>query len=259
MKIHFAYILSLTILLFISCKDEKSTPEINVNYDKEIKENNYDFEDLVDLSLDSLRIKRNEVYAKRGYKFKSAELNNYFNKFDWYSPSHDDVRSMLTEIDKENIRKVIKAEKIKKNELVYSNTQKVIKPNASLTQIKMTEIGGVYHLPVKINGSEMFFILDTGASSISISMAEALFLVKNYKLLKEDLKGTAEFTDATGSISEGRIINLKEVVIGDIVLQNVEASVVNNLEAPLLLGQSALTKLLKFEIDYENEMLIIKN
>ena len=122
-------------------------------------------------------------------------------------------------------------------------------PNNGETIIKMKKNNGVYEIPTEINGIPMYFIFDTGAGLISISSTEASFLYKQGKLAKDDIIGTANFSDANGDISEGTIIILKTVKIGDRVLENIEASVVNNLNAPLLFGQSALEKFGKISID----------
>lgn len=58
------------------------------------------------------------------------------------------------------------------------------------------------------------------------------------------------FTDANGGILEGTIINLKTVKLDNKTLEDVEASVVHNLSAPLLMGQSALENFGKISIDY---------
>src|SRR5690606_3829510 len=115
--------------------------------------------------------------------------------------------------------------------------------------VKMEKKGGVFHVPVKINGAEMVFILDTGAGIVSISATEALFLYKQGTLTDEDFLGKVNFIDATGNISEGTVINLKTVTIGDRTLTNIPASVVHNLHAPLLLGQSVLEEFGKIQID----------
>lgn len=117
------------------------------------------------------------------------------------------------------------------------------------TIVKMEKINGVYQIPVEVNGVKMFFIFETGASIISISETEANFLWKQGKLTKDDIKGTANFSDANGDISEGTIIVLSTVKIGDRLLKNIEASVVHNLNAPLLFGQSALSEFGKISID----------
>lgn len=117
------------------------------------------------------------------------------------------------------------------------------------TVVKMEKINGVYQIPVEVAGVKMFFIFDTGASIISISETEANFLWKQGKLTMDDIKGTANFSDANGDISEGTIIVLSTVKIGDRILKNIEASVVHNLNAPLLFGQSALSEFGKISID----------
>lgn len=117
------------------------------------------------------------------------------------------------------------------------------------TVVKMQKMGGVYYIPVEVDGVNMRFIFDTGASTISISEVEAVYLYKQGVLTQQDIKGKANFSDANGNISEGTVINLKTVRIGDRTLKNVEASVVHNLKAPLLFGQSALEKFGKISID----------
>jgi len=136
-----------------------------------------------------------------------------------------------------------------------TNTENNHRRSNGTNTVKMEKQNGVYMIPVYINGIRMYFIFDTGASLISISSTEAMFLYKQGKLTSEDIKGTANFTDANGDVSEGTIIILREVKIGNKVLTNVEASVVNNLEAPILMGQSALEKFGKISIDYrKNEI-----
>jgi aspartyl protease family protein len=120
----------------------------------------------------------------------------------------------------------------------------------SKTTIKMTKRSGVYFIPCKINGSEMEFIFDTGASDITMSQTEALFLYKQGKLTDDDFLGTQQYQIANGNVEEGTIIKLETVEIGNRKLYNVQASIMHNLQAPLLLGQSALNKFGKISIDY---------
>jgi aspartyl protease family protein len=116
--------------------------------------------------------------------------------------------------------------------------------------IKMRKESGVYHVPCVINGTEMEFIFDTGASDITMSLTEAKFLYKQGKLTDDDIRGTHQYQIADGSIHEGIVVILRKVEIGNRVLQNVEASIMDNEDAPLLLGQSALSKFGKVSIDY---------
>lgn len=117
--------------------------------------------------------------------------------------------------------------------------------------VKMVqEGGGVYKIPVIVNGAQMKFIFDTGAGMISISTTEALFLYKQGTLTEEDYIGEQNFQYANGDIRPGMVVRLRTVQIGNKTLENIEASIVDNEDAPLLLGQSALEKFGKISIDY---------
>lgn len=116
--------------------------------------------------------------------------------------------------------------------------------------VKMKKEGGVYMVPVEINGVSMDFIFDTGASDITMSLAEALFLYRQNKLSDSDFRGLRQYQIADGSIAEGTIVILKSVKIANRTLNNVEASIVHNLDAPLLMGQSALSRFGRITIDY---------
>lgn len=117
--------------------------------------------------------------------------------------------------------------------------------------------GGVYEVSCKVNDLKLNFIFDTGASDISISQTEALFMFKNDYLAEADIKGKESFMDANGDISVGTKIILKKVEIGGLLLKNVSATVVNNKIAPLLFGQSALSKYGKIIIDNKKSEITI--
>ena len=122
-------------------------------------------------------------------------------------------------------------------------------------KIKMVKKNGVYHVPIKINEVDMEFIFDTGASDIVISSVEALFLYKHKKITHEDILGVTNYQIADGSISEGTVINLKTVQLGNRILYDVKASVIDKIEAPLLLGQSALSQFGKISINYKESYI----
>ena len=119
--------------------------------------------------------------------------------------------------------------------------------------------GGTFEIPCDINGLSLYMIFDTGASDVSISSVEANFMLKNGYLSEKDIKGKRYYQNANGQLSEGTTITLREVKIGDAVLRNVDASVVNSQKAPLLLGQSAMERFGTITIDNQNNKLIIKH
>ena len=124
--------------------------------------------------------------------------------------------------------------------------------------LDMENENGVKYVWIEINGLKLRFIFDTGASNICISAAEATVLLKQGTLQEEDILGVEHFQDATGAVSEGMRINLRTVTIGTTLLHNVEAIVVGNNKAPLLLGQSAFEQFSRIEIDNENQRIIFK-
>lgn len=139
-----------------------------------------------------------------------------------------------------------------------SNSTKGTYTSYSKNVIKMKKSGGVYLIPAVVNGSNMDFIFDTGASDITISEVEALFLYRQGTLTEDDFIGVQQYQIADGSISEGSIINLKTVQIGNKVLYNVKASIIHNTSTPLLLGQSALNQFGQITIDYNNNQITLK-
>ena len=134
--------------------------------------------------------------------------------------------------------------------LIYSNnniySQKVI---------QMEKHNGVFMIPCKVNGIPMKFIFDTGASDVMISKTEAKFLIKQGLLTNEDFLEKVKYQIASGEIQEGTKINIKKIEINELVIENVTATIIHELNAPLLLGQSVLSRLGKITIE-ENQLII---
>lgn len=126
-------------------------------------------------------------------------------------------------------------------------------------EIPFTRENGVCRVNCSINGLPLYFVFDTGASDVTLSMVEANFMLKNNYLSHQDLSGSRYYITADGSISEGTSVVLKEVDFGGVTLHNVKASVVKNQKAPLLLGQSVLQRLGRIEIDNQNRRILVNN
>jgi hypothetical protein len=64
-------------------------------------------DELIKMSKTDLKIMRNEIFARYGYKFKpGGEMDKYFQSLDWYSGQHDNVDKFLTDLEKENIDQI---------------------------------------------------------------------------------------------------------------------------------------------------------
>jgi clan AA aspartic protease (TIGR02281 family) len=155
---------------------------------------------------------------------------------------------------KQNFKPTTNSANQEKTSTVTTNSE----TSNSSKVIQMTKMpGGTYEIPCKVNGLPLKFIFDTGASDVSISLTEALFMLKNGYLKEEDIIGTQYYSIANGDIAEGTTIRIKKLEFGGVTLYNVDASIVHELQAPLLLGQSAISRLGKIQIDPNNSTLTI--
>lgn len=130
---------------------------------------------------------------------------------------------------------------------------------ASRIALKMDSDAGIYQIPCYVNGIKMNFVFDTGASSVCISLTEALFLAKNGCLDKEDIIGTNQMMIADGNVMENMEVNLHSIDVAGILLTDVKATIVSSLNAPLLLGQTALKRLGKIEIEGDSLFITPKD
>lgn len=114
--------------------------------------------------------------------------------------------------------------------------------------IRMEKDGGIYKISCKVNGAPMKMYFDTGASTVSISRATALYLLENDLIGPQDFRGKTKTSTADGSISDKMVISLRDIEIAGLHLRDVQATVSYSLNAPLLLGQTAIQRLGKISL-----------
>ena len=110
--------------------------------------------------------------------------------------------------------------------------------------------GGHYFVDAAINGEGVHFLVDTGASLVALSRSDA----QKLGIDLEELKFTGRAKTANG-IARVAPIMLAEVEIGENVVENVPAAVI---DAPMdisLLGMSFLKRLSGFEIK-DNKLIM---
>jgi aspartyl protease family protein len=108
---------------------------------------------------------------------------------------------------------------------------------------------GHFISPANINGGSVTVLVDTGATLISMSRSEAKKIGLNY------LKGEKGYTQTASGIVPVYRVKLDTVKLGDIVLNNVDASVHEGEGPPVvLLGMSFLGRV---EMRREGERLIL--
>lgn len=123
-------------------------------------------------------------------------------------------------------------------------------------EIPFKQHGGVRTVQVKINDCAEFpMIFDTGCSGVAISILELGTLIKHGYISEDDVIGMTRAQIADGSIVENAVVNLRKLQIGDYVCYDVEASVSDNEQAPLLLGNGALKDVESFNIDDKRKVI----
>jgi aspartyl protease family protein len=88
-----------------------------------------------------------------------------------------------------------------------------------------------------INGRSVRFVVDTGASLISIGASDAR------RIGLDPAKGRRFLVNTANGVAESSLVNLDSVRVGDIVLNNVDAGI-NSTDMPyVLLGMSFLNRM----------------
>ncbi len=223
---------------------DKAIEILNTILDKDKKGNCYDAACLYSVmgekekALSYLRQSLEDGYRRFAHIKRDRDLNNIRNT--------EEFKVLLKEYEEKHLQEI--AADADGDDSAYE---------LQVEEISFTKEGGVCKVKCVINGLPLHFIFDTGATDVSISSVEATFMAKNDFLSSSDIIGKQNYQTADGNITEGTIINLKDVKLGSLHLNNIKASVVRNQAAPLLLGQSVLSKLGKIEIDNTKKVLRI--
>lgn len=223
---------------------DKAIEILNTILDKDKKGNCYDAACLYSVmgekekALSYLRQSLEDGYRRFAHIKRDRDLNNIRNT--------EEFKVLLKEYEEKHLQEI--AADADGDDSAYE---------LKVEEISFTQESGVCKVKCAINGLPLHFIFDTGAADVSISSVEATFMAKNDFLSSSDIIGKQNYQTADGNITEGTIINLKDVKLGSLHLNNIKASVVRNQAAPLLLGQSVLSKLGKIEIDNTKKVLRI--
>lgn len=108
------------------------------------------------------------------------------------------------------------------------------------------------------NGLTRTFIFDTGASGVSISSSVFAAMQNNGLVTSSDIIGSTNVVIANGSVVAAKIIRLRSLALESFVVHNVEAFVMPDPHAPLLIGQTIVSKFGKVSIDYDNNVIILE-
>jgi predicted aspartyl protease len=131
-------------------------------------------------------------------------------------------------------------------------------PSTYSTRVEMEpdERGGLV-VPVLIDDAiTMRFVVDSGASDVSIPLDVVRKLVKLGQLTSDDFIGTAVYTLADGSTLPSPTFRIHSMKIGDKMVRNLTGNVSPSGADPLL-GQSFLSRFKTWSIDNEKQVLTL--
>ena len=111
---------------------------------------------------------------------------------------------------------------------------------------------GHFYIDVKINNVPILFMIDTGASDITISLKEAKRIGINLK----SINFNKEYQTANGKTWGGNVI-LEKLEVGGVVFNNISASVNSSEMGTSLLGMSFLRQFRKYEFYRDRLELMI--
>jgi len=109
-----------------------------------------------------------------------------------------------------------------------------------------------------VNGIAMGFTYNAADKGVTIAPAEALKLLKNGAITKEDFKGDAEKILANATITDRAVFTVKAIRIGKEIIEDIEFVVNYKSKYPLLFGGDILKQFGSFTIDKDNNRLILK-
>lgn len=200
-----------------------------------------------------IKKKGNYVYFYvNGRKIYSKEFEPFFGDaigLGCGAPQNVSFDYLVVKQDKQNFS----------NSYVYNTSRQNTSYSSSSAEIKLKKSGGVYEIPVELNGVlKISFIFDSGASDVSISPDVALTLMRTGTIDDDDWMEGEYYRFADGTYAKSMRFKLKSVNVGGIIIKDVTCSISNNLEAPMLLGQSVLSRFGKYTFDYSSKKLIIE-
>lgn len=67
-------------------------------------------EEMLRYPNESLQLMANEIYAHHGYRFSDAATRQYFEEQDWYFAQHDNVDTLLSDVERINLEKIRRIE-----------------------------------------------------------------------------------------------------------------------------------------------------
>lgn len=138
--------------------------------------------------------------------------------------------------------------------IVYSEFAGNSLPESGVNEnlIPLKHYDDLYYVPVTINKTfQLDFVFDSGASDVSLTPDVVLTMIRAGLIKDADFIGTESFKFADGSVAKSRVFILRSLRIGSKEIFKVRATVARSVDAPLLLGQSAISKFGNLTVNFD--------
>lgn len=131
------------------------------------------------------------------------------------------------------------------------------KSAAKFQTISLLKSGKTYFIYITIGNKKRKYVLDSGASDVTIDESSYKQLVESGSINFKHKMADAKYQIADGSMKTYKRTLIPEFLVGDIVIENIVATIVPDGQ-PLLLGKSFLDNFKTWKIDNSKSELIVE-
>ena len=223
---------------------------------------------LIDRGIDPDRLKA-KGYGKRvfrtltqdmvraGYTFKAGTVLT--DEFVTALPTKD-IQEAAYELNRRTEFKVLSKDFVPKpkNKPILPSVQIVTVPDQDTVKLT-TDADGFFLVPMIIDGLNYQVALAEGEESyLQFSKDEALKLLKQGVISKEDFDGDIQTILANSSIADKAVFRLKEVRVGTKIQHNIKARVSALQKVPVMLGEDMMNRFGQYTLDRKKKEMYLK-
>jgi len=136
--------------------------------------------------------------------------------------------------------------------------QLVLNPGENIVNYRSGDKGEVY-VPCILNGYNLIFTLETfEKTALRISLDQAMKLLTDGAINRNDFEGDAERILGAGTIADRAVFNIRELRIGDKTVNNLKVTVHHRQTDPLVIGENVLRQFGEFSINKDKRQIIFR-